>query len=70
MKTALTVKGTHCPSCKALIEDVCKDISGVTTCTADYKTGKVEIEHTGKLDMGKIKKEIESLGEYKVEVTR
>ena len=30
MKTTLTIKGTHCNSCKALIEDVCKEILGKT----------------------------------------
>ena len=49
MKTSITVKGTHCESCKALIEDVLKDIDGVNSATADFKTGKTEIEHTKKL---------------------
>ncbi len=60
------VKGTHCASCKALIEDVCKETEGVTSCTVDFKTGKTVIEHTRLIDMAKLKKEIESLGEYKV----
>ena len=68
MKTTFIVKGTHCESCKALIEDVCKEQAGVTSCTADFKTGKVNIEHSKRLDMKAIKKEIESLGEYKVVV--
>lgn len=66
MKTNLTIKGTHCESCKALIEDVCKDIPGVVSCNVDFKTGKTKIEHTGRLDMRIVKKEIESLGDYKV----
>lgn len=66
MKTNFIVKGTHCESCKALIEDVCKEIDGVTSCTANFKTGKVEVEHSKQLDMKALKKEIEGLGEYKV----
>ena len=66
MKTTFTVKGTHCESCKALIEDVCKEQAGVTSCTADFKTGKVNIEHSKPLDMKALKKEIEGLGKYKV----
>ena len=66
MKTIFTVKGTHCESCKALIEDVCKETEGVTSCTADFKTGKVNVEHSKPLDMKALKKEIESLGKYKV----
>ena len=67
MKTIITVKGTHCESCKVLIEDVLKDIDGVNSATADFKTGKTEIVHSGKLDMKKIKQEIEALSEYKLE---
>ena len=66
MKTTFTVEGTHCASCKALIEDVCKELPGVTSCVADFKTGKTVVEHTAPLDMKKIKKEIESLGKYKI----
>ena len=65
MKTTFTVKGTHCNSCKMLIEEACLDIKGVTSCTVDFKTGKTTIEHTN-VDLKHIKKEIESLGEYKV----
>lgn len=67
MKTTFTVKGTHCPSCKLLIEDVCNDIAGVRSCTANYETGSVEIEHDAALDVGKIKKEIEGLGQYHID---
>jgi len=38
MKTAvINIKGTHCKSCKLLIEDVCKDIKGVKSCCVDSK---------------------------------
>ena len=66
MKTTITVQGTHCNSCKMLIEDALSEISGITSSQVDFKTGKVVIEHVGKLDLAKIKKEIEILGEYKV----
>lgn len=67
MKTIFTVKGTHCESCKALIEDVCKEMSGVSSVNADFKTGKVVVEHSVPLDKKKLKSEIESLGDkYKV----
>lgn len=66
MKTTFQVKGTHCPSCKALIEDICKDSPGVTDCTIDFKTGKGVIEHSAKIDLDALKKEIESAGSYKV----
>jgi len=49
-----------------LIEEVCAEMSGVKSCAVDFKTGKTVIEHDGKLDMKKLKKEIEGLGEYEV----
>ena len=66
-KTTIIVKGTHCPDCKALIEDVCKDIKGVKSCNVDYKSGKTEIEHNNEFDINLFKTEIGSLGKYKLE---
>ncbi len=66
MKSTLTVQGTHCKSCKLLIEDICGDIPGVQSCTVDIKTGKTIIEHDGAIDLKKIKSEIEKVGKYKV----
>ena len=66
-KTTIIVKDTHCPACKALIEDVCKDIKGVKSCNVDYKSGKTEIEHDNNFDFNLFKKEIASLGKYKIE---
>ena len=69
MKTMLTVMGTHCHACKELIEEVCKEFSGVSACSVDFKTGKTTIEHEKPLDMKKLKKEIEALSsDYKVKV--
>lgn len=70
MKTTLTIKGTHCNSCKALIEDVCTEIPGIKSCSVDFKTGATEIEHEESMDWQKFKKEIESLAKYKVEVNQ
>ena len=66
MKTIIAVKGTHCASCKAVIEDVCKDITGITSCSVDFKTGKTIIEHEKNINWSTLKKEIESVGTYKV----
>jgi copper chaperone CopZ len=70
MQTTLTIKGTHCNSCKALIEDVCTEIPGINSCNVDFKTGITAIEHEEKVDWQKFKKEVESLGEYKVEINQ
>lgn len=68
MKTTLTIQGTHCASCKALIEDVCAEIPSITSCNVDFKTGTTEIEHDENVDWQKFKKEVEALGEYKVKL--
>ena len=68
MKTTITIRGTHCKACKALIEDVCSDVSGIHSCAVDFATGKTEIEHDETLDWRKVKNEIESVGNYKVEM--
>lgn len=70
MKTTLTIKGTHCNSCKALIEDVCTEVPGIKSCTVDFKTGTTEIEHEENADWQKFKTEVESLGAYKVEINQ
>jgi len=67
MKTALTIKGTHCNACKILIEDVAKEIPGVIMCDVDYASGKTLIEHNENIDWKKLKKEIENLGNYMIE---
>ena len=55
-KTTLIAKETHCAACKALIEDVCKDIKGVKSCNVEYKSGKKEIEHDNEFDINFFKK--------------
>ncbi len=70
MKTILTINGTHCRACKMLIEDVCKDNKDVASCDVNFETGRTEIEHTDTLDTEALKKEIESLGNYKVELNK
>ena len=67
MKTTFTVKGTHCNACKILIEEVCSEFAGVKSCLVDFKTGKTTIEHELSVDLKKLGKELEALGEYKVQ---
>ncbi len=66
MKTTFIVKGTHCNACKILIEEVCAEFAGVKSCLVDFKTGKTVIEHEPSVDLKRLAKEIESLGEYKI----
>lgn len=69
MKTILNIKGMHCHSCKALIEEVCGDIPGVRTCIVDVGREKAEIDHDDNVDIGIVKKEIEGFGDYHVEIS-
>lgn len=62
------IRGLHCNSCKVLIEDVCKDIKGVKSCCVDVQTGKTLLEYDENFDFNFFKKEIEGLGQYKVEI--
>ncbi len=58
--TKLNVKGLHCEACEALIKDIVYDEGG--NATVDYKSGKVSIEHSDKLEYGKIVSLIEEEG--------
>ncbi|MBI5794504.1 heavy-metal-associated domain-containing protein [Candidatus Uhrbacteria bacterium] len=64
--TILEITGMHCTSCKKLIEDVCKEVSGVHACTVDVQAGKATVEHDASLDLAALKREISSLGSYSV----
>ena len=66
MKTLITITGMHCNACKALIEDMCKDVTGVVACTVNLKKGNAEIEHEPTLNLKLLKQEIEGVGQYKV----
>lgn len=49
-----------------LIEDVAKDVEGVLSCEVDFKTGKTIIEYDDRFNWEKLKKEIDSLGDYEI----
>lgn len=70
MKTTIIIKGTHCNACKMLIEDVCKDINGVKSCTVNFQTGETIIEHDENIDWQAFKKEIDGVGEYTVQLNQ
>lgn len=70
MKTTITIKGTHCPSCKALIEDIASEIPGIALCTVDYASGTTIVEHDETVDWTKFKQEVEASGPYTCELPR
>ncbi len=67
LTTTFKITGMHCASCKVLIEDVVQELSGVSRCEVDPTTGMATVTHDGTLDTESLKKEIEGLGEYKIE---
>lgn len=68
MQTTMYIKGTHCASCKAVLEDVLADIAGITSSAVNYETGETIIEHIEGLDWNMVKKEVESLGQYTIDI--
>lgn len=58
----------HCASCKAVIEDVAKETKGVTGCVVDIVKGTAAVAFEGTVDWNALKKEIEGLGQYKVQI--
>lgn len=66
MKTKFMIKGMHCASCKVLFEDVARDFKEIKMFKVNEKTGNAEIECDDGFDLKTFKKEIESLGKYKV----
>ena len=57
----------HCKACKMLIEDVCTEIGGVSSCAVNLTEERATITYED-IDLNKLKEEIESLGDYKVEL--
>lgn len=68
LKTTIHIQGTHCKACKALIEDVCSEIPGIHSCNVNYQTGETILEHDENLNFENLKNEIQSLGDYQVEI--
>lgn len=68
MQTKFTITGMHCASCKRLIEDVVKDISGVEECLVDFEHGTATINHSDTLELSQIETSISELGDYTVKV--
>lgn len=67
MKTTIQVTGMHCPSCKALLEDVASEVKGVLSSDIDPKTGLGTIEHDEKFNFDDFQKAVAELKDYRVE---
>lgn len=65
--TNVSIPGIHCEGCSRLIQDVSKDIPGVTSVHVDLAAKTVAVEHDEKFVFDDWKNEIESLNpDYKV----
>jgi Cu+-exporting ATPase len=59
---ALTVRGMHCDSCAALIDDTLTDVPGVITSTTSSETERSTITHDERTTHADIVAAIEALG--------
>lgn len=63
----LKIEGMHCASCKILIEDVCKDIPGILSCSVDLEQGLATVVHDGTFNVSVLKNEVSTLGDYSLQ---
>ena len=64
-KVQLTIKGTHCPACKRLIERKISAIVGVISVNVNFETGETEIKTNRDISKNEIQQSLEGM-EYKV----
>lgn len=62
--TKFKIQGMHCASCKALIEEVCQEALGVSSCDVDLETEIATVTHSEETDMNALQEEIKGLGDY------
>ena len=60
METVIKVEGMMCPHCKAMVEKVCKAVSGTTNAVVDLQAKNVTV--TGDADVTALKKAIVDAG--------
>jgi copper chaperone CopZ len=65
MKQTFTIKGTHCPACKKLIEKRVGTITGVSLVEVNFTTGETVITASHEITKGKLQKVLEGM-DYQV----
>lgn len=65
MTSRFTVNGMHCLSCKKLIEEVCQEIPGVSSCSVDFEDRSAVVEHDESVTVPDLNKKVAELGNYK-----
>jgi copper chaperone CopZ len=66
MNTTIQIAGTHCASCKALIEDVASETPGISACSVNVETGETVVEYNSELNWKQFVSEVEQLGDYRI----
>ena len=61
----LTIKGTHCPACKRLIERKISAIAGVISVNVNFETGETEIKTNRDISKNEIQQSLEGM-EYQI----
>ena len=61
-KQIFTIKGTHCPSCKKLIEKRVGKIDGVARVAVDFGTGRTEIAAERTIAKDEVQNTLEGMG--------
>ena len=64
-KIRLSIKGTHCPACKKLIERRFSAINGITSVDVDFETGATEVILTRDIAKDEFQKALEGM-EYQI----
>lgn len=66
-KKTFTVKGMTCHACKKIIEMTASDFPEITKCDVDFQTGNGFVEYENDFDIEKFRKEINQMGQYRLE---
>ncbi|MFW5703996.1 MAG: heavy metal translocating P-type ATPase [Patescibacteria group bacterium] len=67
MKQTFPIVGMHCASCKALIEEMVRDVGGVQKVSVNYASEKMTVEYDeSQTDISQIKKAVASAGSYEL----
>lgn len=57
-----SVEGMSCTGCEESVEDALAEIDGISTATADHKTGTVEVETSDDVSDERIQTAVEDAG--------
>ncbi len=61
-KLELGIEGMHCANCSVLIEQKFKELAGVHKVRVDHVSGKAEVVHSGRLEIGRLQQAIQDDG--------